>query len=84
MFSKVEVRGEGAHPVWRFLTDKSNVTPEWNFYKYLVDHNGQVLHAYPPKVPVSDIFGDVERAVKNARKEGKKGSTLKKDLKEEL
>ena len=85
MFSKVEVKGDSAHPLWRFLTEESKVTPEWNFYKYLVDHEGKIVSVHPPRVPVTDIFEEVEKNVKKARKAAKrKNSTVKKDLKEEL
>lgn len=85
LFSKVDVTGDSAHPVWKYLTEESKVTPEWNFYKYLVDHEGKIVNVYPPKVPVTDIFDEVEKAVKKARKSAnKRNSTVKKDLKEEL
>lgn len=66
MMDKVEVTGPGAHPVWQYLTDQSGVVPQWNFYKYLLDHHGQILGAWPPQTPVEDIFDMVERAVHEA------------------
>ena len=66
MMDKVEVTGPGAHPVWQHLTDQSGVVPQWNFYKYLLDHHGQILGAWPPQTPVEDIFDMVERAVHEA------------------
>lgn len=35
MFAPVEVRGKSAHPVFKFLNEKTS-SPNWNFYKYLV------------------------------------------------
>lgn len=30
--------------------------PDWNFYKYLVDHNGKVLKVWSTKTTVEEIF----------------------------
>jgi glutathione peroxidase len=48
MFDKVEVKGEGVHPVYRWLTDKSlngwnNQAPTWNFCKYLINEDGELI-----------------------------------------
>ncbi len=65
--------------------DASGVTPEWNFYKYLVDHKGNVLNVYPPRVPLDNSFQEIQKAVEKARKATKeKPKVVKKDLKEEL
>jgi len=66
LMDKVEVTGPGAHPVWTFLTETSGVTPQWNFYKYLLDHQGNIVQVWPPQTPVEDIYDSVERAVHEA------------------
>lgn len=48
IFDKVHVKGKDAHPLYQFLADKKqngqvNSTPKWNFHKYLVDKDGQVV-----------------------------------------
>lgn len=47
ILEKVHVKGQGTHPVYNFLSKRSengNVssTPRWNFHKYLIDKQGQV------------------------------------------
>ena len=47
MFEKIEVIGEKTHPVYKWLTSSSlngwnDKSPKWNFYKYLVDQNGNL------------------------------------------
>lgn len=47
ILEKVHVKGQEAHPVYNFLSKRSengNVssTPRWNFHKYLIDKHGQV------------------------------------------
>jgi len=68
VFGKVEVVGEGASDAWRNLVEQSQKTPEWNFYKYLVGPEGEVLNAWGTKTDVEDIYDEIERAVKAAEK----------------
>ena len=49
MFEKVVTKGEGQSPVYAFLTAKNGV-PKWNFHKYLVGKDGQVVKAFPSSV----------------------------------
>ena len=55
MFSKIVVKGEGIHPLYQFLTGK-DTNPKfasdiaWNFEKFLVDRNGNVVKRFSPKV----------------------------------
>jgi len=51
IFDKVHVKGEKATPIFEFLSKKSlngkvNSVPKWNFHKYLVDKEGQVVDYY--------------------------------------
>ena len=46
MCSKTEVSGTKANPLFTYLADKSGTTPKWNFYKYLIDRDGQVVNSY--------------------------------------
>ena len=59
MFSKVSVKGEDQHPLFGYLT--SAVNPDftgevsWNFEKFLVDRNGNVIRRFKSNVkPMSD------------------------------
>jgi len=55
MFSKIVVKGEGIAPLYQFLTGK-DTNPQfagdigWNFEKFLIGRNGQVVARYPSKV----------------------------------
>jgi glutathione peroxidase len=49
MFEKIKTKGDGQSPVYAFLTAK-NGEPKWNFHKYLVGKDGQVIAAFPSKV----------------------------------
>merc|ERR1712142_1039761 len=69
MFGKVDVIGQNQHPVWKHLTETSGISPQWNFYKYLLDHHGNIVQAWPPPTRVEDIFDAVQAAVQDAEGE---------------
>ncbi len=46
MFEKIEVVGSKAHPLYQWLSDKTGKQPTWNFCKYLIDEEGQVVGFY--------------------------------------
>lgn len=60
MFSKISVRGKDKHPLYRFLTEKATDPKfageiEWNFQKFLVGRDGQIIARFTPKTePMSD------------------------------
>ncbi|AGC44096.1 glutathione peroxidase [Myxococcus stipitatus DSM 14675] len=54
MFEKVKTKGDGQSPVYSFLAKKHDA-PKWNFHKYVVGKDGQVVAGFPSKVtPESD------------------------------
>lgn len=60
MAAKVSVKGEAIAPIFTWLTSKEengvmDVTIKWNFTKFLLDENGQLIAAFESKVePQSD------------------------------
>ncbi len=68
MFSKVHVNGEDAHPLWKQLKhDKPGVLGtegiKWNFTKFLVGRNGQVIKRFGPRHIPSLLAGEIEEAL---------------------
>ncbi len=69
LFDKVDVNGENTHPIYKYL--KENVKGllnskdiKWNFTKFLVDKNGDVVKRFAPiKKPLS-MKKDVEKLLK--------------------
>ncbi|MFA9556852.1 glutathione peroxidase [Evansella sp. AB-rgal1] len=65
MFAKVNVNGDSADPLFAFLKKEkkgllaSNI--KWNFTKFLVDREGNVLERYAPTVEPSKIEEDIEK-----------------------
>jgi len=59
MFSKISVKGEDQHPLYRYITEESAVPGEikWNFQKYLVNRRGEVVAQFPSRVkPTAEEF----------------------------
>ncbi|MBY7142312.1 glutathione peroxidase [Virgibacillus sp. NKC19-3] len=67
MFSKVDVKGENAHPLFKYLTteEKGILTKDikWNFTKFLIDKNGEVIDRFAPQTKPENLVKDIERAV---------------------
>lgn len=60
MFAKVDVNGEGAHPLFAHLTaaqadEEGNADIAWNFSKFLVGKQGEVLARFSPMVTPEEI-----------------------------
>lgn len=67
LFSKVDVNGPDAHPVFEHLrTAKGGLLGsriKWNFTKFLVGKDGRVVERYAPTTKPEKIAGDIERAL---------------------
>jgi len=68
MFSKVDVNGDAAHPLFKFLTQEKkgllgSSAIKWNFTKFLVGRDGEVMERYAPTTKPEDLTGDIERAL---------------------
>ncbi|WP_226596194.1 glutathione peroxidase [Marinobacter nauticus] len=66
MFAKIEVNGDGTHPLFRFLKRKAkglmgSEKVKWNFTKFLVNRDGQVVRRYAPTAKPADIRADIEK-----------------------
>jgi len=63
MFAKTSVTGSNANPLFKMLIAKTGTTPKWNFYKYLIDRNGNVVDSYGSmtKPTSSAITAEIEK-----------------------
>lgn len=64
MFSKIDVNGSNAHPLYVFLKNAKHGTLtnniKWNFTKFLCDKHGVPVKRYSPTVAPLDIAKDIE------------------------
>jgi glutathione peroxidase len=67
MMEKVEVNGDDAHPVYKWLrAEKGGLLGgkiKWNFTKFLVGRDGQVIERYAPTTKPEKLKADIEKAL---------------------
>ncbi|GAB4479704.1 MAG: glutathione peroxidase [Burkholderiaceae bacterium] len=68
MFAKVDVNGENAHPLFKYLTSAKpgllgSEAIKWNFTKFLVGRDGKVIERYAPTTEPEKIAADIEKAL---------------------
>jgi glutathione peroxidase len=71
MTEKVEVNGEGRHPLYRHLVDVPDAGDghtgdiRWNFEKFLVEPGGRVVARFNPLIEptADDVVAAIERAL---------------------
>jgi len=71
LMDKIEVNGDGAHPLYRWLTAQApgllgSKAIKWNFTKFLVGRDGQVLRRYAPQDAPAKLSKDIEAALNAA------------------
>jgi glutathione peroxidase len=67
MFEKVDVNGDEAHPLYKWLREeKSGLLGDkikWNFTKFLIGRDGTVLKRYASTTKPENIASDIEQAL---------------------
>ena len=68
MFAKIDVNGKDAHPLYKYLTKEAkgllgSESVKWNFTKFLVGRDGNVIGRYAPTTKPEDMAKDIEKAL---------------------
>jgi glutathione peroxidase len=67
MFAKVDVNGDDAHPLFEWLKSETKGLlggrVKWNFTKFLVGRDGQVIGRYAPTTEPADLADDIRAAL---------------------
>ncbi|WP_077624123.1 glutathione peroxidase [Sediminibacillus massiliensis] len=67
MFRKTDVKGKSAHPLFKHLTTEApgalTKQIKWNFTKFLIDRDGNVIARYSPQTKPESIEKDIEKAL---------------------
>ncbi|MBP7566056.1 MAG: glutathione peroxidase [Burkholderiaceae bacterium] len=71
MMEKIDVNGPGADPLYKWLTAEApgllgTKAIKWNFTKFLIGKDGQVIRRYAPTDKPKDLQADIERALASA------------------
>ncbi len=66
MFSKINVNGDDAIPLYKFLKQQASgilgtKSIKWNFTKFLINKNGEVLNRYAPFTKPFNIQDDITK-----------------------
>lgn len=65
MFEKIDVNGSSAHPLYQWLKSHArgvlgSEAIKWNFTKFLIDRNGQVVDRFAPTTRPEDLQAHIE------------------------
>lgn len=67
MFAKVDVNGDDAHPLFQWLKKEEGGLLggkiKWNFTKFLIGRDGQVIDRFAPTTKPEKLTGDIEKAL---------------------
>ena len=68
MMHKVDVNGDNADPLWKWLTAEApgilgTKAIKWNFTKFLIGKDGHVIKRYAPTDSPASLKGDIEAAL---------------------
>lgn len=65
LFQKIDVNGDKAHPLWKYLKSKQGGTLgsfiKWNFTKFIIDKNGQPVERHGPNTDPSKLVSSLEK-----------------------
>jgi len=65
MFEKIDVNGEDAHPLYKFLQNEAKGILggkiKWNFTKFLINRDGEVIERYAPATAPIKMKKDIEK-----------------------
>jgi glutathione peroxidase len=68
IFSKIDVNGENAHPLFNFLTSEKKgllgtQKIKWNFTKFLINKDGEPVNRYGSSTTPEQIQSDIEKLI---------------------
>ena len=66
IFNKINVNGSKSHPVYQYLKDQSpgvagTTQIKWNFTKFLINKNGEVIERFSPQAEADEIEAGIEK-----------------------
>jgi len=68
IFEKISVKGKNQHPLYKYLTEETGEFKgkiRWNFDKFLIDREGNVINRFKPKIKPDDIEKQIHEALES-------------------
>ncbi|MEG7342686.1 glutathione peroxidase, partial [Bacillus cereus] len=68
LFAKIDLKGDGAHPLYKYMTDQSPgilgmKAVKWNFTKFLIGRDGKVIDRFAPQTKPEELEKEIERVL---------------------
>lgn len=65
MFEKTVVKGDDAHPFYKALAAQAGTAPKWNFHKYLIGRDGDLIENFAPATEPqgAELTGAIKKAL---------------------
>lgn len=67
MFSKIDVKGKNAHPLFQYLTKNTSGVlsseVKWNFTKFLINKKGEVVNRFAPATSPEKMVKEIEQCL---------------------
>jgi glutathione peroxidase len=71
MFSKIDVNGDLAHPLFKYLKSKKGgwfgSAIKWNFTKFVIDKNGNPIKRFAPTTKPQDMEGLIQKLLSDSK-----------------
>ncbi|HLQ75411.1 MAG TPA: glutathione peroxidase [Alloiococcus sp.] len=68
IFDKIKVNGDHAHPLYKYLKDQTGGRSiKWNYTKFLINKNGEVVHRYAPVTKPKKLTEDIEALLQEVK-----------------
>ncbi|KEK25054.1 glutathione peroxidase [Bacillus gaemokensis] len=69
MFAKVDVKGDGAHPLYTYMTEQAPgilgmKAVKWNFTKFLIGRDGNVIDRFAPQTKPEELEKEIEKLLR--------------------
>jgi glutathione peroxidase len=65
LYAKVKVKGSNQSDIYKYLVQNSPIRKgkkvKWNFEKFLINRNGEIVNRYVPKVVPEELKSDIEK-----------------------
>jgi len=68
MFEKTSVKSDDAHPFFVKLAESSGTYPRWNFHKFLIGRDGELITDFSPRTQPddADVVASIEKALSDS------------------